>query len=131
MYRTHPDAGIHSMVEWTLRRWKQDEKLATEDTMRKTARNEDRPRWFLNSEGQTLAIINGPVAFEMGSPPSEADRFDDEKMHSVSIKQSFAVGTKEVTVGQYQRFLKANPGINDKYMEKDEKHNACPQIAVT
>ena len=27
MYRIDPDAGIHGAVEWTLRQWKQDEKL--------------------------------------------------------------------------------------------------------
>ena len=32
-------------------------------------------RWYVNSEGQTLAVIEGPVEFSMGSPPTESDRF--------------------------------------------------------
>ena len=31
-------------------------------------------RWFVNSQGQTFAVIEGPVEFDMGSPPTEPDR---------------------------------------------------------
>ena len=31
-------------------------------------------RWYVNSQGQTLAVIEGPVEFPMGSPPTEPDR---------------------------------------------------------
>ena len=31
-------------------------------------------RWFVNSQGQTFAVIEGPVEFRMGSPPTEPDR---------------------------------------------------------
>ena len=32
-------------------------------------------RWFVNSQGQTFAVIEGPVEFRMGSPPTEPERF--------------------------------------------------------
>ena len=35
-------------------------------------------RWFVNSQGQTFAVIEGPVEFRMGSPPTEPDRIADE-----------------------------------------------------
>ena len=31
-------------------------------------------RWFVNSQGQTFAVIEGPVEFDMGSPPTEPER---------------------------------------------------------
>ena len=31
-------------------------------------------RWFVNSQGQTFAVIEGPVEFRMGSPPTEPER---------------------------------------------------------
>ena len=110
MYRNDPDAGIHGAAEWTLRRWKHDEKLAAIDVELK---NKDRGnrRWYVNSEGQTLAVIEGPVEFSMGSPLSEPDWSGQETPHRQPINRRFAIATKEVTVEQYQRFLKENPKI--------------------
>ena len=31
-------------------------------------------RWFVNGQGQTFAVIEGPVEFRMGSPPTEPER---------------------------------------------------------
>ena len=36
-------------------------------------------RWFVNSQGQTFALIDGPVEFRMGSPPTEPDRIAAER----------------------------------------------------
>jgi len=30
--------------------------------------------WFINGEGQAFAVIEGPVEFRMGSPPTETER---------------------------------------------------------
>ena len=119
MYRNDPDAGIHGAAEWMLRRWKQEETLKKVDA--ELQRREDRGnrRWYVNSEGQTLAVIEGPVEFSMGSPLSEPDRYSEETPHRQPINRRFAIATKEVTVEQYQRFLKENPvdhhADNDRY----------------
>ena len=34
-------------------------------------------RWFVNGQGQTFAVIEGPVEFRMGSPPTETERIAD------------------------------------------------------
>src|SRR5271157_1205457 len=119
MYRNDPDAGIHGAVEWTLRQWKQQEKLKELDAELMKLKDRGNRRWYVNSEGQTLAVIEGPVEFSMGSPDSEPERFDDEELHRMRIIRRFAIATKEVTVEQYQRFLKENPKIarleNDRY----------------
>ena len=31
-------------------------------------------RWYVNGQGQTFAVIEGPVEFRMGSPPTEPER---------------------------------------------------------
>ena len=64
-------------------------------------------RWFVNSQGQTFAVIEGPVEFRMGSPPTEPERnATDETPRRMVIPRRFAIAAKEVTVEQFQRFLK-------------------------
>jgi serine/threonine protein kinase/formylglycine-generating enzyme required for sulfatase activity len=108
-YRHDPDAGIHGAAEWTLRRWKQGETIQSV-TLPRFADRGNR-RWYANSAGQTFAVIEGPVLFGMGSPLSDPERFDPETPHRRRINRRFAIATKEVTVDQYQRFLKENSKI--------------------
>ena len=39
-------------------------------------------RWYVNSQGQTFAVIEGPDEFPMGSPESEPERSADNRTHS-------------------------------------------------
>jgi formylglycine-generating enzyme required for sulfatase activity len=45
-----------------------------------------------------------PGQFLMGSPEQEANRYDDEEQHHVSIPHGFWIGKYEVTFDQYQIF---------------------------
>ena len=36
------------------------------------------PQWYVNSQGQTMVVIPGPVEFLMGSPKTEKDREERE-----------------------------------------------------
>ena len=74
LYRNDPDAGIHGAAEWTLRQWKQQEKLKELDAELMKLKDRGERRWFVNSQGQTFAVIEGPVEFRMGSPPTEPER---------------------------------------------------------
>ena len=65
-------------------------------------------RWYVNGQGQTFALIEGPVAFRMGSPPNEPDRSMNETLYRCVIPRRFAIAAKEVTVEQYQRFVREN-----------------------
>ena len=71
MYRNDPDAGIHGAAEWTLRQWKQQEKLKELDAELMKLKDRGERRWYVNGQGQTFAVIEGPVEFRMGSPPTE------------------------------------------------------------
>ena len=108
LYRNDPDAGIHGAGEWTLRQWKQQEKLKAADAELMTLKDRGDRRWFVNGQGQTFAVIDGPVEFLMGSPPTEPERDSDETLHRVRIPRRFAIASKEVSVEQYQK-VRAGP----------------------
>ena len=112
LYRKDPDGGIHGAAEWTLRRWQQDEKLkAIGIELIKPQEWGDR-RWHVNGQGQTFVLVDGPVEFRMGSPPTEPDRTaDNEHERRMLIPRRFAIAATEVTVEQFQRFAKTHPGL--------------------
>ena len=105
LYRNDPDSGIHGAAAWTLRQWKQQEKLKELDTELMKVKDRGDRRWFVNSQGQTFALIEGPVEFRMGAPPTEPNRDSNtETPRRMVIPRRFAIATKEVTVEQWQRF---------------------------
>src|SRR5262249_54389079 len=104
LYRTDPDPGIHSAAEWLLARWGHREELKKIDEFLATAKMTAKRRWFVNGQGQTLAVVPGPVEFDRGSPEAEPDRHAGETLHRVRIPRSFAIATKHVTLEQFLRF---------------------------
>jgi hypothetical protein len=110
IYRDDPDAGIHGAAGWALRRWGHEAALGQLD--REAAVRGRRPgdRWFTNSVGMTLSVIEGPVEFTMGSPPSEPEHEALEVLHRRVIPRRFAIGTTEVTLAQFKEFLGGKDG---------------------
>jgi formylglycine-generating enzyme required for sulfatase activity len=108
LYRNDPDAGIHGAAELTLRRWKHEEKIKAIDEELKQLKDSGERRWFINREGQTFAVINGPVEFVMRSPKSDLERSEGESEERLAIARRFAIATKEVSVEQFRRFIDAN-----------------------
>src|SRR5262249_47965312 len=45
--------------------------------------------------------------FLMGSPATEKGRLDDEDQHEVELSRPYYLGVHEVTVGEFQKFVKA------------------------
>jgi hypothetical protein len=68
LYEHDPDAGIHGASAWTLRQWKQHDKLEAVGA-RLRGQHRGGRLWYVNGQGQTFAIVEGPVSFRMGSPP--------------------------------------------------------------
>ena len=108
LYRSDPDSGIHGAIAWALRKWGQQEPLKAADAELSRLKDPGQRRWYVNSQGQTFAIIEGPVEFRMGSSPSESGRDPWERRHSRLIPRRFAIATTEVSVEQYQRFSTEN-----------------------
>ena len=134
LYRNDPDSGIHGAAEWTLRQWKQQAKLLPADAELMKLKDRGDRRWFVNSQGQTFAVIEGPVEFHMGSPPTEPERFAlNETPRPMRIPRRFAIAAKEVTVEQFQRFVKTNPqfGLDPSYLPPSSPYGAGPMIGVS
>jgi formylglycine-generating enzyme required for sulfatase activity len=109
LYRDDPDAGVHAAAEWALRQWRRERELDDADADLKRRREPGDRRWYLNGEGQTFAVIAGPDHFWMGSPAADTERNgSSETRHPIAIPRRFAIATKEVTVEQFQRFLKSH-----------------------
>ncbi len=159
-YRDDADAGIHGAIDWLLRHGKEgpiarlldwgqrkeleriDRELAKEwRAARRKAAGGKAPevppekgkrQWYVNGQGQTFTLIPGPVTFRMGSPLTEADRLAViEKPHIRVIPRSYAVQTKAVTVGQYERFLAAQPERRFNYIKRYSPEADGPIIAVS
>jgi formylglycine-generating enzyme required for sulfatase activity len=104
--RTDPHPGTHAAVEWLLERWSNDDRLAQLRQRLAEWPVDDNRRWFINGQGQTYSIIDGPVEFQMGSPTSEPGREPDEGPQRARVGRSFAIASREVTVAQFLRFRK-------------------------
>jgi formylglycine-generating enzyme required for sulfatase activity len=105
LYCNDSDAGIHGAAEWTLRKWGQQGKLKDADAQLVKIKAWGHRRWLINGQGQTFAVIEGPVEFRMGSPPTEPNRHATlETPRRVVIPRRFAIAAKEVTKEQWQRF---------------------------
>jgi eukaryotic-like serine/threonine-protein kinase len=131
LYRDDPDAGVHGAAEWTLRQWGHHDKLKEVDAQLMKAKDWTNRRWFINGQGQTFAVIEGPVEFRMGSPASDTDRDRAETPHDVSIVRRFAIAAKEVTVQQYQPFAKTNRAayeVAEVYLKRHSPDPDCPMI---
>ena len=65
------------------------------------------PRSVLNSVGMRLSLIPAGK-YLMGSPPAERGRLVNEgPLHQVHISKPFYLGTYEVSVGEFKRFVES------------------------
>ncbi len=130
-YQSDPDPGLHAAAEWLLRTWKQEDWLQQTNSAWENDKEQRKqrlsvieeslasrkasapgasnpavapPQWYVNSQGQTLVVIPGPVEFLMGSPLTEADRLNYEPQHTRRIARTFAVAAKSVTLEQFEAF---------------------------
>ena len=113
LYRSDPDAEVHSAIDWLLRgrgrlhhNWNQ--RTAMERIDREMEGHLPAGKaWSVAPDGLTMVLVRGPVVFVMGADQSEPRRSDDEAQHSVSVPRSFALSSKGVTTAQFQAYLVA------------------------
>src|SRR5690349_19966673 len=67
LYRNDPDAVVHGASECALQGWKQQEHFQAADAQLGWLKDRGRRRWYVNGQGQTLVLVEGPVEFRMGS----------------------------------------------------------------
>jgi formylglycine-generating enzyme required for sulfatase activity len=89
----------------------------------------DKPRWYVNGQGQTFAVIPAPGPFEIGSPADERLRIREvEGRRRVQIDYSFAVALKLVTVAEFKKF---RPGFGFEYGKQVSPGEDTPINTVT
>ena len=88
-------------------------------------------RWYVNGQGQTLALFRDPVPFTMGSLGFEPGRFGGEKAHRRRIRRNFALGTEPVTIEQFQRFLKDHPEVRHSIDRRSSPDLTGPIVGVS
>jgi tRNA A-37 threonylcarbamoyl transferase component Bud32 len=111
LYQDDPDPGVHSAVGWLLASWGFAKDLRQIE--RKVASGGDRPgyRWYINRQGQMLAIIPGSAASTGGASEEKQGPDKSELSDRRKRLRSFAIATTEVTVEQFERFLSLTPKI--------------------
>jgi formylglycine-generating enzyme required for sulfatase activity len=145
MYTAASDPGLHAACEWLLRRWKQEawltrvnEAWAKDEERREkrlegigkalsTDKEKAQPQWYVNTQGQTMVVIPGPVEFVMGSPPTEAGREPAETQHKMRIGRTFVLAAKPVTVAEYRKF---EPRYGVGHIERWARSADSPVIAT-
>jgi formylglycine-generating enzyme required for sulfatase activity len=145
LYRNDPDPGLHGAVEWVLRQkgWDQEDtlleidgKLQVNEKQLQVLKATDKRQWYVNTEGQTFAILNADKPFRMGSPIGEPGREKDEVSHQQRIGRTFAIGCKEVTKSQFRHFQETNPDLRKQYdglkddIEQYARTDDSPQVDV-
>ena len=119
LLRHHPDCGIHSSCEWTLR--KLGAAAAVEQAQQQFSSVpvvEDRG-WFVTSEGSTMAFFKGPISYQAGANWLDPERVANTVIDPVTAKETntdrepflmrviprdFAIATKEVSLREFLRF---------------------------
>lgn len=97
VFESDPDAEVHSSSEWLL--LKNRQRLPNVARARSGA-------WGVNTIGQTMVTIQPQHSFTMGAPAGESRRDSSERQHKILVPRAFAIATREVTVAEFQRFLR-------------------------
>ncbi len=97
---------------------------------RRPAGGDAHKRRYTNREGQCVVLIDGPVAFDMGSARSDPDRQDEEVLDAPEYRRFFIL-SKEVTVAEFQRYALVKLKSAHRYDQRYSPFEDGPQIHVT
>ncbi len=93
-YVSAPDSCTHSAAGWLLRKWKIPQAKISPATNPRNDRD-----WYMNSQGQTFLQIRAGSFHQLAESNAEARETD------VTIKESFWLMDREVSVDQFQLFM--------------------------
>ncbi len=136
-YRNDPDPGVHSAAGWTLAQYEAVDTVTRLDAelrkaafekaaFEKTAAKDSgtNRRWFINSQGQTFVLVNGPMDSLVGDKHSLMG--GKRRPNRAASAYRFAIATHEVTVAQFMTFTASYVQIRRYAPEPD-----CPATTVT
>ena len=131
IYRRDADSGVHAAADWLLRKWGRADEVRTLEGELASSGPESGRTWFVNRQGQTLAVVVGPVEFRMGSPDYEPGKSYAERLHTRRIERTFAVATREVTIEQFRRFLADHPEVRKDNPLPDDAESAQRPVTAS
>ena len=80
------------------------------ESTRTEGKMEDRQGLLFKQAGPGIEMVEIQAGcFQMGSPASEAGRFENEQQHRVCLTTAYAIGKTEVTQGQWRQLMGSNP----------------------
>ena len=112
VYRSDPDAGIHSAVAWLLGSWDESALVRAMDREPLFAGPVADRQWHVNSQGATMVVIDHPPTFLMGAPEDEPLRTKLDRQHLRKVDRRFAIASTEVTWEQFEKFADDYPATN-------------------
>ena len=130
LYRDAPDPAVHAAAGWLLRTWRRSAEARAAVAGLATGRVRGTRRWYLNREGQTLALLAGEAEFHMGSPDDEPWRRNNETRRIVRVRP-FDLATTEVTVGEFRAFVDQTRRLRERYAASADADPGLPQNGVT
>ena len=127
IYRNDHDGGVHSAAEWGLRQWQATDVIAHVNGQPVEDDVLGDHLWYATHSGHTMIVIPTPGRTQLGSPPEETGHDSDEGLRHRRIRRTFAIASKEVTLGDFKRLLpEFSHGPNLHCPDED-----CPVNAVT
>ncbi len=131
-YRGDPSSAIHGASGWLLRTWGFTDDVAQVDRTPLPPDPAGRREWFVEKIGPDCVtfVVFPAGTFLLGSPPEESHRVKNEQQHRVRVSRAFAVADRELTRGQFERFVKAT---GHRFPELDESSATAdyPVVRVT
>ncbi|MEC8508614.1 MAG: formylglycine-generating enzyme family protein, partial [Planctomycetota bacterium] len=104
IFKTHPDAGVHSVAAWALEKW------SATDALNQARRQiqSDLPlpgmRWHEDPLGLTFAIFGPNVAFEMGQEGVTEPTLHAPVFHDRILPRCFGISIREVRYDSFKAF---------------------------
>ena len=104
IFKTHPDAGVHSIAAWALEKW------SATDALNQARRQiqSDLPlpgmRWHEDPLGLTFAIFGPNVAFEMGQEGVTEPTLHAPVFHDRILPRCFGISVREVGYDSFKAF---------------------------
>ena len=104
IFQKAPHPGVHSAADWLMHKWGQTEALnsANDELAAVPGPRTDR-KWFVEN-GMTFVVVDGPVEYVMGSE-YDPEEYQFEQPQKWRIPRSFAVSTREVTIGDFYKVI--------------------------
>jgi hypothetical protein len=106
VFRTDPDAGVHSACRWLLTRLGASDVVNAFESNLPLGPSPDR-RWFRTVNNHLFCIVPIPAEFRAGSPATELWRETDEVPNDAGpppLAYTIAVAAHETTVEQFHKF---------------------------